>query len=109
MKTVSVSEIIRTAQMGNTRYVLLTEAEAEIAALRDSLEISKQAGAELAKSCGNLHERQRLLVEAVKVGLKRNHIITDAEDFKQHLQGTWVAIPEQNFDHIRAALAAKEG
>ena len=45
MKTVSVSEIIRTAQMVDTRYVLKTEAEAEIAALR---------------------ERQRVLVEALE-------------------------------------------
>ena len=30
MKTVSVSEIIRTAQLGDTEYVLASEAKAEI-------------------------------------------------------------------------------
>jgi hypothetical protein len=37
MKTVNVSEIIRTAQLGDTRYVLASEANERIKALEDAV------------------------------------------------------------------------
>ena len=79
MKTVSVSEIIRTAQMGDTLYVLLTEAETEIAAMR---------------------ERQRVLVEALENLLEQ---FEPLECYGLH------SIKRQRMVEARAALATKEG
>ena len=86
MKTVSVSEIIRTAQLGNTLYVLATEAEAEIAATR---------------------ERQRALTKAIEnIAIQKLEDEMDEEDRED-------ADYQEGYESIvkiaRAALAAKEG
>lgn len=73
--------------------------QAEIAALRDSLEISKQAGAELAKSCGNLHERQRVLVDTLRE--LRDAVKSSGKMNGKEYDGLGIK--------VNAALAAKEG
>ena len=54
-----------------------------------------------------LEAKLAALVEAA--GLKRNAIVINAEDFMQHLDGRWVAVPEEDFDQLRAAVAAAKG
>jgi hypothetical protein len=70
---------------------------AEFVTVREALEAKLTAAS----------ERSRVLVEAAD--FKRNAIITDAEDFKQHLHGKWVAVPEEDFNKLRAALAQVKG
>ena len=59
---------------------------------------------ERAESC---EAKLAALVEAAE--LKRNAIVINAEDFMQHLDGRWVAVPEEDFDQLRAAVAAAKG
>ena len=60
-----------------------------------------------AESYEALEAKLARLVAAAE--LKRNAIVINAEDFIQHLHGRWVAVPEEDFDKLRAAVAAAKG
>ena len=131
MKTESVSEIIRTTQMGDTLYILATEAEEELKLISDSYEANKQGWeaeiAELKKTievrdgeCKTEHYDTLIAQDKEIAALRyRERVLVEI------LRRTWsllceIGSPNCNMElarkdvnmmaeEIRAALAAKEG
>ena len=82
MKTVTVSEIIRTSQFGDTRYVLASEAQERETFLED-------VRTSLNDKNLKLQERERVLVEALECTLSALRIASRqlTEDMKMVLNG----------------------
>ena len=102
MKTVTVSEIIRMAQMGDTRYVLASESEADI---------EKRIRVGLCENCDRLQDE---LAEARSEAQERERVLVETLDrVTAYYEGCMQGIKTDNYqdviDQARAVLAAKEG
>lgn len=114
MKTVSVSEIIRTAQLGNTLYVLASEAEAEIEELRGRNMALKEDFKNLVDESTAATEREKTLLNTVEMHKKyieiqreRERVLMDAIDKLEIVfdMVEWQYEGSLKYEQARAALA----